>query len=106
MGKLESECRKDRLEVASIGEVSRAEEARPESPIREGHLSHGLSDGRFPRPGESIQPEDMLLLFSSRPAFDLPQNILPSSPQAPPPVPAPIPGIWRVIHPVQQGEVR
>ena len=65
MGKLESEGRKDRPEVAPLSEVSGAEEAGPESPIREGRLGHRLSDGRFSRSGEPIQPEDMLLLFSS-----------------------------------------
>ena len=45
VGELESECRKDRLKVASFSEISRAEEARPEFSVSKGGLGHRLSDG-------------------------------------------------------------
>jgi hypothetical protein len=64
VGELEGKCRKDCLKIAPVGEVSRAEEAGPEFPIREGCLGQRLGDGRFSGPGEAVQPEDTLLLFA------------------------------------------
>jgi len=106
IGKLESECWEDRLKIAPVLEVSRAEEARPEFSVRKARLGKRLGDGRFPGPGQAVQPEHPLIPFGCQPLFDLPEDVLPRAPQATLPVPTAVPSVWGVIHPIKKGEVR
>ena len=80
VGKLKGESWKDRLEIASILEVSRAKEARAELSIREADFGERLGDGRLPCPRKTIQPEHVVVLFVLEPAFELQEDIRPCSP--------------------------
>jgi hypothetical protein len=60
----------------------------------------------FPCPGEAVQPENALVVFACQPTFNLPQDILPRSLQAPLPVPAEVTGPCGTTDSVENGEVR
>ena len=102
MGELEGEGQKDRLEVTPVLKISRAEEAGPELPICKAHLGDCLGDGRFPRPHETIQPEDVLDFFVHQPILKLEEDSLPCPLQTPLPVPRAVTGFISVIHPIQK----
>ena len=55
---LECEGGEYEVEVAAIFEVARTKERGSEAFFGENPLSDCLSDCRFPRPGEPIEPED------------------------------------------------
>ena len=106
VGELEGEGWEYCLEVVPVLEVSRAKEAGSELPVREARIGERLGDGRFPRPGEAIQPEDALILFLRQPLLELEENFLPCPPQAPLHFPRAVAGICCVAHTIEQGEVR
>ena len=62
------------VEVASVIEVSGAEEGGPETPVCERPLSNGLRNGALPRSGKPIQPVDRRLSEVRCPVPDLVQN--------------------------------
>ena len=64
----------DQLEVASVLEVSGAEERGAEPRVCERPLRDRLRDGAFSRPCESIQPVDWGLVKVACPKLDLVQN--------------------------------
>ena len=104
-GKLEGECRENSLKIASVLGTPRAEEAGSELSVRESHFSECLGNGRFSGPGQAIQPEDALLPFIRQPMFNLPEDTLPRSPQAPLPVPTTKSSVWGMVKLVEKGAV-
>ena len=79
---LESNCRKDEMEVATVFEVSRTKEGCTQETISERTFSNGLGDRRLPCPGEAVQPEDGGLVEVFRPRLDLAQDSFPRAPEA------------------------
>ena len=63
VSELEGEGGEDVLDISPGLEISRAEETRPELPVREASLSKCLGDGRLAGPRETIQPENTLVCF-------------------------------------------
>jgi len=98
MGKLEGESWKYCLEIASVLEISRAEEARTELSICEADLGKCLGDGRLSGPGKAIQPEHTVVSFVLHPTFELQEDIHPSPPKASLIVPGIMPGFIGVTH--------
>lgn len=72
--KLNRNGREDALEVASVLEVSRAEERGSEPSICGHPLRDRLRDRALPRPGQSVQPVDGRLVEILRPEFDFVQD--------------------------------
>ena len=70
------------MEVAAVLEVSGTKEGRSQETISEDTLGGGLSNRRFPRPGEPVQPEDGGLVEIFSPRVDLAQNNLARAPEA------------------------
>ena len=92
-GELEGEGREDLLKIATVLEVPRTEEGRPELSILGGCLGERLGNGRFSGPGQAIEPEDTLAPFISKPVANILEDPLPCSPQAPLSVPTSVPGV-------------
>ena len=63
------------MEVAPVLEISGAEEGSTELSVREHPLGDCLSDGGFPRSGESIEPVDRRFVEVTCPTFDLVQDV-------------------------------
>ena len=80
--KLESKGGKYEVEVAAVLKVSRTEKGCSQETISEDTLGDGLSDRRFPCPGESIKPEDGGLVEVFSPRLDLDQDSLARTPEA------------------------
>ena len=79
---LESKGGKYEVEVAAVLEVSGTKEGCSQEAISEDTLSDGLGDGRLPRPGEPIEPEDGGLVEVFSPRLDLGQDSLARAPEA------------------------
>ena len=79
MSELEGEGGDDGAKVAPVIEITRTEETRSELPVRETRLGERLGDSGFPGSGESVEPEDPFIFFVVQPAFDLEEDIPPSS---------------------------
>ena len=79
---LESKGGKYEAEVAAVFEVSRTKEGRSQETISEDTIGDGLSDRRFPRPGEPVQPEDGGLVEVFSPRLDVGQDSLARAPEA------------------------
>ena len=60
-----------------------------------------LGDGRLPGPGEAVQPEDALALLAVQPTFNLPEDLVLRSLQAPLPFPTEITRILGMTHPLK-----
>ena len=105
MGKLEGECWEDHPEIAAVLEVSRTEKAGPQSSVREASLGKCLCNGRLPGPRETVQPEDTLALLAVQPAFNLPEDFPPRSPQAPLYFPTEVTCVRGVTHTLEEGKV-
>ena len=104
-GELEGKGWKDFLKIAAVLEVSRAEEAGPEIPVRKHCLGERLGDGRLSSPGQAVQPENTLGPFAREPIFDILQDTFPCSPQTPLPIPTAVSGIYGVVQSLQKDEV-
>ena len=104
-GELEGERRKDSLKIAAVLEVSRAEEASTELPVHKGRLGECLGDGGFPGPGQAVQPENTLGPLAREPVFNVLEDTLPCTPQAPLPIPTAVPGIYGVVQSLEKDEV-
>ena len=70
------------MEVAAVLEVSGTKEGRSQETISEDTLGGGLSNRRFPRPGEPVQPEDGGLVEVLSPRLYLAQDSLARAPEA------------------------
>ena len=79
---LERKGGEDETEVATVLEVSGAKKGCPQETISEDTLNDGLSDGRLPRPGEAVQPEDWGCVKVFSPRLDLVQDGFTRSPEA------------------------
>jgi hypothetical protein len=84
--KLERQRGEDELEAAAILNAPRAEERCSQTAIGEDLFCDRLRDGGFPRPGESVEPEDWRLVEILGPPLDLVQHVLPGSLQATAPI--------------------
>ena len=62
------------MKVAPVLEISGTEEGSTELSVREHPLGDCLSDGGFPRSGESIEPVDRRFVEVACPKFDLVQD--------------------------------
>jgi len=102
VGKLKGESWEDCFEIDPILEISRAKEARPELSVRKADLGKRLGNGRLPGPRKAIEPEHTAVLFVLQPTFELQEDICPSSPQTPPPVPRTVSGLIGVMQVFQK----
>ena len=84
--KLECQSGKDVLEVTAILKTSRAEERRSQPAVGKHPLRDRLCDRGFPRPSESVEPEDWRLAEVLGPTLDLAQDTLSRSVEAPAPI--------------------
>ena len=78
---LNREGGEDRLYVASVFKISRAEEGSARSSICKSPLRDCLCDGALSRSGESVQPVDRLFLKVVCPDFDFIQDGSTGSPE-------------------------
>ena len=101
VGELEGERREDHLEIAAVLEIPRTEEAGSQFSVCKARLGKCLGDRRLPGPREAVQPEDALTFLAVQPAFDLPQDLLPSSLQASLPFPTEVTRVRSVAHPLE-----
>ena len=104
-GELEGKRWKDPLKIAAVFEVSRAEEASTELPVHKRCLGERLGDGRFPGPGQAVQPENTLGPLAREPVFDVLEDTLPRSPQTPRPIPTTVSGVYGVVQSLEKDEV-
>ena len=76
------ECGKDVLEFLSIEVIPRAEKAGTEGLVPRDHVCERLRNGRLPRSGQPIEPEDVFVLWILGPLHYLIEDGLSSTPEA------------------------